>query len=524
MSMLNKPRHLLAPLSVLLLGSPSLTWAEQAVEQDIPEAVQVTKKGARLSADDEGQLHLRIDNSLLTGKSDELKKALLEVVLNKQSYKSSAHEVDEDGKVHFLVQLGQDEAGTDIQLKPVSMDSPAIKALSHITTGTAFLISMKAVDYGHKYFTTDKTSFRVGYSSDDPFYKDLPRNYLRQGMLLSTFGIGEAISTTGSQLLGRTPEDRTNFLDVIPDVASTLAMGTASMLMNDPEVPFDEVKTWGDMVGVYAGASATNTFTRAIKRATESAFHDFAGLDDKTAARSAQATQIVIISSLLAGLNQFTEYHPGTKDAKVWSKNYMTNALAITATYKVQELATDLIADLTENQTLADFAAAGVMAAGAGAMQAYHKGALRFSDHSYKATTAFMAAEAAGMSLGLGLQKTVNALMGDEHSTQTRAARIGSSIVASMALKGATILASKYFPGGDAMKVGAANILSPMADGVIISNVLDIMSLTSDLLVEPWVVKPLASKLGLTNKEKAPTLRLRATVMRRPAIEGSNNS
>ena len=524
MSMLYRTRHLLAPLSAFLLGSPALTMAEPVVKQSAPESVQVTSKGARLTADSEGQLHLHVDHSLLTSKPDDLKKALLEVVLNNHSHLTPAAEVDANGKIHYLVKLGKDEAGTDIRLKPVSLDSPITKAISDIATGAVYLISMKVTDCGTRYRSENDVSrgFAFGQQKFDSMPKDISRNYLRQGILLSSFSTGEAISSIGSHLMGRKPgEDRPNLLDPIPDIASTAVMGVGAMLIHTDGLDWAKSSTWDQMVSLYATGSATNTFNRAIKRTAESVFHDVTDLDDTTSARAGQATQIVVSSVLLAALNRFTDFTPaGNPDMErgsVWGQSYLSNSLAITVVYNARELTADLISDVTDNPTLSEFVTSGLMATGAGIMQAVSKAAWSMNNHTYRATTSLMAAEAAGASLGFGLQKAINGLMGDEKST---AARIGSVMLAGIALKGASRLAATYLPGGKAVQNGFVNVLSPMGDGVIISNMLDIMSLTSEALVEPWVVKPIANKLGLTNPEKMPALRLRATALRRPLIEG----
>ncbi|MTI13773.1 hypothetical protein [Sansalvadorimonas verongulae] len=530
MSMLHRTRHLLAPLSALLLGNPAIALAETetVAEPSAPESVQVTSKGARLTADSEGQLHLRVDHSLLTSQPDDLKNALLEVVLNNHSHLAPAGEIDSDGKIHYLVRLGRDEAGTDIRLKPISLDSPVTRAISDITTGAIYLISMKVADYSIKYRSEESSPrhFTLDSQAGESIHKEISRNHLRQGILLSVLNTGEAISTLGSHMLGRKPgEDRPNLLDPIPDIASTAVMGMGSILMQTDGLDWLKTSTWDQMITLYATSSATNTFSRAIKRTTESVFHDLTGWGDTTSARAGQAAQILISSALLAGLNRYTNFKPGgnpegTTEGSVWGQNYLTNSLAITVVYNARELTADLVSDLTGSQTLADFTTSGLMATGAGIMQAISRAGWNMADHTYRATTAFVAAEAAGVSLGYGLKKAVNGLLGDEKSTTTRVARVGSSVLAAFALKGFSKLAANYIPGGDAMRNGFINVVSPMGDGVIISNMFDIMSLTSEVLVEPWVVKPIANRIGLTNPEKTPVLRLRATALRRPLIEG----
>ncbi|WP_281648695.1 hypothetical protein [Parendozoicomonas sp. Alg238-R29] len=525
MSMLNRTRHLLTPLSALLLASPAISMAEQNTPDPTPvirsEAAQITHKGAKLSADDDGRLHLRISHELMISKPDQLKDALLEVILNSQTHRSTPTEVDGDGKIHYLVELGKNESGTELFLKPVSLESPVTKAISDIATGTLFLLSMKAVDKANKY-KNGGDSFQFGSVDEDFLYQSFPRNYLRQGMLLSAFGTGEAISTLGSAALGRTKgEQRTNLADALPDFASTGLMALASRGAYTGNVDIISASEWRDIISLYSMSSTTNTLSTTLQKTIASIGHDLTDWSDQTIDRSAQASQIVLSSTILAILSKYSDYKPGSNDSKSWGKNFLTSSMAITVTYNVRELASDFVTDMTGSKTWGEFLTAGVMAAGAGIVQARNKGRLKFNNMTYKETSTFMAAEAAGASLGFGLQRAVNALVGDESSSKARAARIGTAFVAAVALKGATELATLYIPGGRTWKKTFTKVLGPMGDGVIIANMFDIMNLTSETVVEPWFVKPIAQSLGLaTPNKQLPALRLRANVIRRPLLEG----
>ena len=510
MGILRKSKHWLAPLSVFLLGSPAMAMA-MASEGKIP-TINSARQGVSLTADDLGDLHLSISHKAMTGAPTELKDALLDLIHNDQSHRSKPIHVDPEGKAHFLVQLGKDEAGTEIHLKPLSTKTPVAEIVSLAATGLTTLLSLKVADIGYSRLSkSDHLPF--GFQPQEPFFKDHLRNYGRQSILLSTFAGAEAINGAVGGAIGQGTDERTTWKDAVPQLTSSIITGLPAWTLHDSTKPWYDLDTWTNHVGMYHTSATTNNFNQSLIKLNEAALNDLTSLNQTTVTRISQAAAVVEGSVALLALDSLNIAGPGAANGTSWFKSALSNSMAITLTYNFRNLMANLSKDVIGDDSIGEFLAAAPMAAGAAALQLWGaRGGvpMAIQDMNYSSTVAFLSAEAAGASLGFGLQKLVNQLAGDENSTSTRTARIGSTTLAGLVLKG---IASRPELGL------AQNVLSPMGDGIIIANTLDIMMLAKDTIIEPWVVTPLLKMAGVIKETETPAIRLKTDAVRRPLFE-----
>jgi hypothetical protein len=522
MRLLSKSRHWLAPLSAILLSSPAAVMAS-----DNQPTVHNSHKAVTMSAGSEGDIRLRISHKAMSDSPDNLKDALLEVIHNKQTYRTSPVQVDQEGKAHYLVKLGLDEAGTEIQLKPVSATTPLAEFISLMATGVTTLLTLKVADTGYSYLTqADHLPYRS--MATDNYAGDIIRNYARQSIMLSTFVGGDAVAGLTASALGAAPppplttgsssapSSRTTWKDAIPDITSGLVMGLPSWFLhsNSSGNAWPDNSKLGAFVGMYSASSTTNTLSRALRKLHEAGLHDLTDLDQTRVQRLSQAFTVVESSVVLAALNGLNWAKPGLAGGTSWWGSVLSNSAAITLTYNVRDLTAGLSTDWLGHKAVGELLAAVPMAAFASVMQIWgnHRlgQPLQVGDMSYHSTLAFMSGEAAGASLGFGLQKVINHLYdGDVNAPSTRAARLASAAISVVALKGAARIPQLGVLG---------NVVSTMGDGVLIANALDAMMVMKEAFIEPWVVTPLLKKTGLAQKE-TPAIRLNSVAVRRPLFD-----
>ncbi len=510
MSMLNRTGLWLAPLtvSVFLLGNPAAVLAEEA-----KEATFTQRKAINLSADNQGDIHLRVSNKMLASEPGQLQNAMLEVIMADESHRSMPLQIDDSGNVHYLIHLGRDEAGTDIHLQPVSASTPLTQATSLLATGVGTLLTLKAVDMGYSYATNSKFMPLAG-RKNDTFVKAMTKNYVRQGVLLSAFGNGQAISAYTRQALGIEEGGRTQWQDVIPELTSTVLTGAASWALHK-NTAWHKANNLQSQVSLYHASSATNTFAGVFNKLNGATLNDLTDWDDKSIDTVSRIGSIIESGLILTLLDRFGA-NPATNGGKSWLKSYFTNSMAITAVYGVRELAVGATKNLTGNEHLSEFLTSAGMITSAGILQIASGGKLNMNDMTYRATIASMSAEAAGVSLAFGLQNLINSSLGEhEDSPKARAVRVGTLLLAGAVVHG---VAGKIGAGTGTLATSLKKMLGPVGDGIIIANTMDILIMAKDQIVEPWIIKPLL-RTTCNYKPESPAMRLRANATRRPLVQ-----
>ncbi|CAM3697095.1 hypothetical protein [Parendozoicomonas haliclonae] len=504
MSVLKKSRVWIAPLSVLA----ALAWQSPTLLAD--DSAEVTSKGVALSADANGDLRLRIDDSLLKNAPDDLHNALLEVIHNNETYRQKPGLVGSDGKAHYVVRLGREEAGTELELKPVSPETPATELASMLATSFGTLITLSVADTF--YNAKSGNHFAVGSQPKDNLLTDFFRNHVRQSVLISSMANGDVITSAGQSLLPKNTTGRTNWDETLPYLGSAAATGALSFGLHSNKTAWFNKPSLDDNIGLYHASATTTALATALRKINESALNDLSDLDERTVSHAARAATVIESAAVMAIANAAFGSGPAAGNGKSWINSVIPNSMAITLTYTVRDLASELSADILGDSIMGDFAAAGAMTAGAGLMHLwanYTGHPLDVTAMNYQSTVGFLAGEAAGVSIGFGLQNLINEKMEGQSQDKVRMARLGSAAALSFAMK---VAASQVGFGP------VAKILNPMADGVIITNTLDAMLTVKDLVVEPWIVKPLMQWSGM-EKDQTPSMRLESSSIRRPLLD-----
>ena len=334
MSMLQKSRHWLAPLSIMLLGSPVLPTSA-----DSTSAVEIPASGTSIRADKSGDIHLRISRDLITGSPENLREALLDVILNGKNHSARPASIDDDGKIHYLVSFGQNEASSEIHLKPLPAETRLEDAIADAVTGLSTILTLSVVDGITRWrkanaepYLNLNTAYRskniiVQEPADaannlpetsikhpkDNYAKGLARSYASHATLVSSFFNGGAVSGLTSHALGPNDTGRTSWADILPDLTSTLTMGFSggalhylsdySKIDDMPHQVLGEQRTVLSHVSLYNMSSTTNTLTRMIRKAHEALLNDVTSLDDYKVEKIAQVAPILEGALALTALN-----------------------------------------------------------------------------------------------------------------------------------------------------------------------------------------------------------------------------
>ena len=519
MSILHNTRHWLLPLPFFLLGLSAATSADtytnatvSAADAAIPQDIRATSN-VTLQADEDGDLYLRVGSEHLSAQSGKLQDALLEVLLNGESITTRPLQVDDEGKVHYLVRLGQDESGAEIRLTPVSEKTPLSSVLSNVATSSAALLSLGVADLISYNSWVNKGHIGFGTLDDDSFTKALTRNYLKQGILISSFGYGDAITDGVKAALPESNDDgRTTWQDLLPDAISTVAMASASNgLRYVSDAPrMDMTHTLIPFTGLFFTSSTTNSLANFLTKTHEVVLNDLTSMD-QTKVKYAAKIAPILESAVFLALAKYTgQASLDRGNGSSWARGVLPASLATTATYSLRGLVSDAITEYTDgNRTVGDLAAGSIMAgsaiAGHGLMHVLNNCFL--DTHSYGDLLYKMSAESAGLSLGFGIQGALKSLLGssDPNHLPTRLASTGSVALAGILLQVAAFHTGNY-PATQAL-------LRSAGDGALIANTIDMVTLARDTIVEPWIIKPLLAKAGMGQKSDGPALSLRATAV-----------
>ncbi len=508
------PKRWLVPFSALLLaGSAAMVSADSPEPELSVQAAtaEITNPQATLHTDEQGDLHLRVNQSLIQSSPEKLQSALLELIHNNHNYSQRPTEVDPDGNVRYLVQLGADEAGTELHIKQISVNDDVEDIASLLATNFGTLITLKAVDFLQSYATGTPLAF--GSVAGDNILKDYIRNHARQAILISSLNNGEAVSRTTSAMLDAyTPDQdtgRTQWQDALPPLASAAVSAGVSYGLHDASTAWYQKSSFEDNLGVYHMSSTTNSLGLALRKVNEAAIGSYTELDQKTTRHIARAASIIETAAVLALANYTVGANPSANNGHDWGKSLFTNATSITLTYSVRDLISEVAEELTGSNTLSELVAATGMTAASSLIHVVGN-PLQISSMNYTSTVGYLSAEAAGASVGFGLQKLINDSLAGQDPYKIRTARLGSAAVLSFVLKGAARQFAGH--GWDAV----ANILSPMADGVIITNTFDGLTALKDTIVEPWLINPLLHKVASNRMENRPAIRLKAQTIRQP--------
>ncbi|MCL6271640.1 hypothetical protein M3P05_17115 [Sansalvadorimonas sp. 2012CJ34-2] len=553
MSMLQKSRHWLAPLSIMLLGSTVLP-----ASADSTGPVEVTPAGASVRADSSGDIHLRVSRELLTGSPENLREALLDVILNDRNHSAQPVSIDDDGKIHYLVSFGTNQAGSHIHLKPLPSEAKLEDAIANAVTGLSTILTLSVVDgisrwrnlsedkylnlnykkagEKHGYYRQNAddqyldasnnvipdinvTSPHIDWVEGDNFAQGLARNYANQAVLVSSFLHGDAVKDMVAHQVGPNETGRTSWTDILPDLSSTLAMGFSGgglrYLQDYPKYDGIDHRALGkgrtvlDHVSMYNMSSTTNTMSRSIRKFHEALLNDVTELDDGVVTKIAQVAPILEGALALAALNYSGYAGPDVDDSNSYLQNFLPVSVAITAIYNFRDLTADLATEAAGDRTLGEFAATGALLASTAIPYL-----LGDKLGSYKDLVLGETAEASGFSLSMAIGMTLNkAIGGDPSSTQTRLVNASSGLAIALVMH----TLQKYLPvkddSGTLMKDYLKPVLGNAATGTVIMNTLDLLSLAKDELIKPYLVAPLLDKMGASKPASAqPALRLRAQV------------
>ena len=486
-------------------GNAESTDGTQHIGITANTSTELTQSGATLRTDAQGHLRLRVNHTLLNNPPEKLYNSLLELLHNEKTYNARPERIDSDGQLHYLVRLNQDDADVELEIKPVPVSSPIEEIISmeaiHFTT----LITLRAVDYLYSSHTgADLLSF--GSVRNDSIVQDYIRNNARQAILLSTLGNGIAITNCSQSMIGEPPDGRTRWQDVLPALASAGTTAGVSYSLHDPTARWYDKSSWEDYVGLFHMSSTTNSLVLALRKANEAFINNVSDIDQRTTQHLGKAAAVIESIAALALASSAFDFHPRANGGYDWGKSLLSNSLSISVSYTVRDLVTELAEDISGSSTLGELVSASTMAAGSSLLHVVGN-PLTETDMTYKSTTGFILSEAAGAGIGFAMQKQINRSLDGVAPYKLRAVRLGSAAILSFAMKGT----ARYFAGSGWPIT--ANILSPMADGVIISNVLDVFGAVQEGLVEPWIIKPLLNWVNPTRPEKNPAIRLRAKVV-----------
>ena len=193
MSLLQSVRSAVTPWTLLLFGVVApLSWAATS---PVGDGLLDSYSGISVTTDDTGDMRLRVRHDLLTGRPDVLKEGLLEVLLDDQKLLLPPAKVDLQGNIHYLVSLGENEGGKEINLTPVP--NPAmVDVASKLATGAAALLTVGALDAFLHRSSRDFLHLASpdGESSNSDTLTYLTRAYGRNAVLQATATVAEGLT------------------------------------------------------------------------------------------------------------------------------------------------------------------------------------------------------------------------------------------------------------------------------------------------------------------------------------------
>ncbi len=518
MSILQKSRHWLAPLSLFLLGSTIPPASANSAA-----ATDVTSAGASVHADADGDIHLRVSRDLLTGDPVTLKRALLDVILNGQSHSSQPVSIDDTGRLNYLISLGEDQADTLVSIKPLPASTTLEDTLAMLATGLGTVLTLHIGDWYYHYPSSHKHAYfhlnpewaeksrRIPMSGDkklkveaDNFTGALARNYANQSLLISSMATGEALKGLTARQLEPNITGKPQLSDLVPDAVSALTTGLTGggiyQLMTDHR-GLANMSSINDRHALYLMSSTTTNLSTLIRKAHEVALDHVIDLDDKTLTRVSQAATILENMVALAAMTQLGWVDPSGES---YGLSFLPASAAITAIYNFRDITSDLITDATGQRTIGELGAAATMLAGAGI--SYQIGSKL---GGYEGIAQGLTAEATGFSLAMAANLVLDRYIeGDPASPKVRAIKAAAGLATATALHTLARLTSSNW-------VSLKKVFGNAADGAVILNSLELLMLAKDELVKPYVIRPLLKKAGIEQSSPTPALRLRAHIVQR---------
>ena len=475
MNVFSTTRHWFTPLSLLFLSgliAPFVT-ANPPETEPSPEVIEFNR-------DDQGGLHLHVNDTLAQNSSENLDQTLIRKLYNDQESQPQKPIVaDSNGNIHYLAKVDKDSTGHQLHLIPIHANTPLSEISSRLATSFTTLIILNVADRLYRYYNGG-APLSFAPNSDHGVIHSFALDYANMASLASAFTHSDALTLAGQTVLSKSDSaERTTWKDVLPPMASAMATGGFYW---GTQTQTDALHL-GKLINNYHLGATTAALATSLRKLNEATVNSLTDLNPNHVKHIGRFAALTESTALLALISKTLDIDPTVNDpTKEWFKSALPCSVTTTMIFSLRDLVSEFTGDLIGNPTFGEFLTASGFTAAAYLLAPYKK------------NISSTAAETAGLSIGFGVQKLVNSMMQNENANSTRAARLTSAAALSFAMKTAALYVG---PMG-------ANLLNPMATGVIIANTFDVLAVVKDVVFQPWVINPLLKLAGMQSPAPAP--------------------